>query len=64
MVKTAFTYAEMTLIVVLLLAMKVSSINGELVSSWFLIDNFITVFLIFCILRIYGELKERYIKED
>ncbi|WP_422404521.1 hypothetical protein [Mammaliicoccus sp. JADD-157] len=52
--------AELTAIVVFVLAIKTSIFDGELIPTIFLIDNFITVLIIFSILDLYGCVKERY----
>ncbi|MBH9580103.1 hypothetical protein [Staphylococcus felis] len=51
---------ELTLIVVLLLALKISVFSGHLVPTIFLIDNFITVLLVFSALDLYVILKREY----
>lgn len=51
---------ELALIVVLLLALKISVFSGHLVPTIFLIDNFITVLLVFLALDLYVILKREY----
>lgn len=52
--------AELTAIVVIVLAIKMSVVGGALVPTIFLIDNFITVLIIFSILDLYSYVKTRY----
>lgn len=52
--------AELTAIVVIVLAIKMSIVGGALVPTIFLIDNFITVLIIFSILDLYSYVKTRY----
>ncbi|MEX5935952.1 hypothetical protein [Mammaliicoccus sciuri] len=52
--------AELTAIVVTVLAIKMSVVGGALVPTIFLIDNFITVLIIFSILDLYSYVKTRY----
>lgn len=54
------TNAELTAIVVIVLAIKMSVVGGALVPTIFLIDNFITVLIIFSILDLYSYVKTRY----